>query len=455
MLREGKAEGRRQKAEGRRQASGVRRQSREACRGQQIQTPKSKIQNRTGTTYLAVCGMVLLLATLALGGLSATRVRARGARTRGDIHDARQYAISATDIGRLWIAQDTTWRTDYANGTWFANQPIGRGTFSLSVTNPNGALNHSMFDPVVLLATGTAGKATQYAQVTLVAKTQTPTCLTAALSAATGIALGSTTVDANNQILATNGAISASSPAVNANLQAMTGIAGGTFNGTSTTITTALTFPPATVCTYYQQSGTAISVSSIPSTTIQNVLLSPSSNPYGSTPDANGVYVIDCQGNNLILQNCRIVGTLVLLNPGIGTEIGNGVVWQSAVSNYPCLVVNGSLTISSNGSYLSEGGNYNFNPSGTPYPWPSGTSNSTMTDSYPPAVMGLVYVAGNVTLQGTEFAVNVLAVGGTFTGSASTTLYLNYDPTYYNSPPPGFGPIQMVVSPGSWQQVVH
>jgi hypothetical protein len=32
---------------------------------------------------------------------------------------------------------------------------------------------------------------------------------------------------------------------------------------------------------------------------------------------------------------------------------------------------------------------------------------------------------------------------------------LNYDATYLNSPPPGFGPVQMVVSPGSWQQVVH
>ena len=419
-----------------------------------IQNPKSKIQNRKGTTYLAVCGMVLLLATLALGGLSATRVRARGARTRNDIHDARQYAISATDIGRLWISQDATWRTDYANGAWFTNQPIGRGKFSLSVTNPNGALNHSMFDPVVLSATGTAGTATQYAQVTLIAKTQAATCLTAALSAATAITLGTTTVEANNQMLATNGTLSASSPAVNANVEALTAIAGGTFNGTTTTLSTALTFPPTTVCSYYQQTGTAVSISSIPSTTIQNVLISPSSNPYGNT-DANGVYVIDCQGNNLTIQQCRIVGTLVLLNPGAATQIGSGVVWRAAVSNYPCLIVNGSLTISSSGSYLSEGGNYNFNPSGTPYPWPTGTSNTTMTDSYPPAVMGLVYAAGNITLQGTEFAANVISAGGTFTGAASTNLYLNYDPTYYNSPPPGFGPIQMLVSPGSWQQVVH
>ncbi|HET6879535.1 MAG TPA: hypothetical protein VFI31_05250 [Pirellulales bacterium] len=399
--------------------------------------------------------MVLLTATIALGGLSATRVRARAGRWRNDLQDARQYAISATDVGRLWIAQDKNWRTDYSNGAWFSNQPIGRGKFSLSVTNPNGALNHSLFDPVILSATGVCGKSTQYAQVTLTAKTIPYTCLTAALSASTNVALGSAVVDANNQMIATNGSISATSPAVNANVQAMGLIAGGTYNGTSTTITTALTFPDTTVFNYYQTNGTAISIGSIPSATIQNVLISPSSNPYGGGTNSNGVYVIDCQGNNLLIQNCRIIGSLLLLNPGAGTQIGNSVVWRAAVNNYPCLLVNGSLAIASNGTYLSEAGTYNFNPAGAPYPWPSGTSNSTMTDSYPPAFMGLVYVAGNVTLGGSEFVVNLLTVGGTFTATSSTMLYLNYDPTYYNGPPPGFGPIQMVPSPGTWQQVVH
>jgi hypothetical protein len=410
---------------------------------------------RRGTTYLAVCGMVLLVATISLGGLSATRVRGRAGRTRKDIMEARTYAVSATELGRLWIAQDKNWRTDHANGAWFTGKTIGRGSFSLTVTNPNGALNHSIFDPVVLSATGACGKAMQYAQVTLNAKTIPYTCLGAALSAATGITLGSAVVDANNQILATNGSVSASSPAVNANVQATGLIAGGTYNGTNTTITKALTFPDATVFNYYQTNGTNISFGSIPGATIQNVLLTPSSNPFGGGTNSNGVYVIDCQGGALTIQQCRIIGTLVLLNPGPGTQIGSSVVWRSAVNNYPCLLVNGSLTVSSSGSYLSEAGTYNFNPAGTPYPWPSGASNSTMTDSFPPAVMGLVYVAGDLTLQGSEFAVNVMAVGGMFTAAASTTFFLNYDATYLNSPPPGFGPVQMVVSPGSWQQVVH
>lgn len=411
---------------------------------------------RSGTTYLAVCGMVLLTATISLGALSATRVRTRASRSANKIADARQYAISATEIGRLWIAQDKNWRTDYANGVWFANKPIGQGTFSLTVTNPNGTLNHSAYDPVILSATGTCGQATQYAQVTLSAQTTPYTCLTAALSSASGITFNSNViVDARNQTLAANGAVSGpSSLIVNANVAATGSITGSSYNGTNTTLATPLTFPDATAFSYYQQTGTAIAFSSISSNSIQNVVLSPTSNPYGAT-NANGVYVIDCQGNTLNIQNCRIVGTLILLNPGSSTKIQSSVVWSPAVSNYPCLMVNGNLMINGNGNYLQESSGNNFNPPGTPYPYPSGVANSTTSDSFPPAIQGLMYVAGNLSVQGSELAANVIVTGGAFSTSGGLSLYLTYDPTYYKSPPPGFGTLQMVVSPGSWQQTTH
>ena len=222
-----------------------------------------------------------------------------------------------------------------------------------------------------------------------------------------------------------------------------------------TTLATALTFPDSTAVSYYQQTGTAISFSSLSGNSLQNVLLSPSSNPYGSGANANGVYVIDCQGNNLSVQNCRIVGTLVILNPGSGTTIQNSVVCCPAVSNYPCLMVNGSITINQGNNYLSEGNSQNYNPPGTPYPYPTGTSNTTGGDLFPPSIQGLIYVAGNLTIQGSELAANVIVVGGSCSIGNAMTLYLSYDPTYYKSPPPGLGTIQMAVSPGSWQPVAH
>src|SRR5260370_36471608 len=108
---------------------------------------RSRTALRRGSTYLAVCGMCLLVATIALGALAAVRVRARAAKARNDALEARQYAVSATEIGRVWIAQDKKWRTDYANGAWFASKSIGRGSYSLSAVNPNGAMDNSASDP--------------------------------------------------------------------------------------------------------------------------------------------------------------------------------------------------------------------------------------------------------------------------------------------------------------------
>ncbi|MGH7136127.1 MAG: hypothetical protein ACREHD_10325, partial [Pirellulales bacterium] len=344
---------------------------------------------------------------------------------------------------------------DHSNGAWFTNKSIGRGTFSLSVTNPNGALNHSNYDPVIFSATGACGKAIQYAQVTLTAQSTPYTCMTAALSAASGILLfGGGVIDANNQTLATNGSIiSIWNGTVNANVAALGTMFGG-YNGTSTTLTTALTFPDSTAFSYYQQNGAAIAISSIPAGNIQNVLISPTSNPYGAT-NQNGIYVIDCQGRDLHMSNCRIVGTLVVLNPGGDTQIQDSVVWCPAVSNYPCLIVNGGLTINSNGHYLQEGPGNNYNPPGMPYPYPSGLSNTTTTDGYPPAIQGLIYVAGDLYVQGAELAANMIVVGGAFATNNNPSIYLSYDPTILKTPPPGFASIQMVPSPGSWQQVVH
>jgi hypothetical protein len=397
--------------------------------------------------------MCLLVATIALGALSAVRARARAAKARNDALEARLYALAATEVARIRIAHDTTWRSDYANGTWFTNESIGRGTYSLSVVDPNGPLNGSPTDPVILTGTGAVGQALQTTQVTLVAKSTPYTCLNAAVTAGGFIGIGNSIIQANNQTLATNFAAWAFGAVVNGNVEAANSIFGFTYNGTTKTSVAARTLPDATVFSDYQTSGTAINYNSIPSNNIQQVLLSPSINPYGAT-NANGIYVVDCQGGNMNIQQCRIVGTLVLLNAG-NVQIQNQVVWSPAVANYPCLLIDGDLTVNSNGNYLTEGGGENYNPPGTPYPYPSGFSNMTTTDTYVPAVQGMVYLAGNLTVQGNVFAANLLVVGGSLSMAGGATLYMSYDPIYYNNPPPGFGTVSMVVSPGSWQQVTH
>jgi pyrroloquinoline-quinone synthase len=96
----------------------------------------------------------------------------------------------------------------------------------------------------------------------------------------------------------------------------------------------------------------------------------------------------------------------------------------------------------------------NLNPSGTPYPYPSGSWNTTSTDSYPSELRGVVYITGSSSLQGiTSTGAIIVAGAATFSGGASNTL--NSDATLLTSPPPGFYTVQMMLQSGSWQPLTN
>jgi hypothetical protein len=187
------------------------------------------------------------------------------------------------------------------------------------------------------------------------------------------------------------------------------------------------------------------------------VVLSPATNPFGSQTNSNGLYVIDCAGSNIIISNVRIVGTLLLLNPGSGSAVQGNLNWWPAVANYPCLLVSGSIALNYSSGTLSDSSansaNFNpVNPNAVPYPWPSGVTDNTFTTTYPSEIHGLVYVSGNVTTSNSP-VLNVLTVGGAFVGQGMLTL--NYDPIFYNNPPPGFYTTQMIPVSGSWTQMTQ
>ncbi|MHC4810512.1 MAG: hypothetical protein ACYTEV_09115, partial [Planctomycetota bacterium] len=74
---------------------------------------------------------------------------------------------------------------------------------------------------------------------------------------------------------------------------------------------------------------------------LERVRLAPDSNPFGETsPD--GVYLIDLDGEDLVIRDCVIEGTLLLSNPGPGTRIEGSVAWRPVVSGDPILVVAGT-----------------------------------------------------------------------------------------------------------------
>lgn len=270
------------------------------------------------------------------------------------------------------------------------------------------------------------------------------------------------TADATGMTLAANGDISDSTSGaasvVTGNLEA-----GGAINLVNTTHTgtkksgasvTKRDLPKASVFDPYIAAGTAIPYTSLPAYSgggraIQGATIAPTVNPYNFlAPNALGVYVIDCANQKITVLNSRIVGTLVLLNPGTGSGIGadgvnDNLNWVPAVTNYPCLLVKGNIKIAFGAlanAALTETALTNFNLT-VPYPYPSGTTNLQSSDAFPSRIQGLVYVSGNVTGSqsggGTFPRVDSLIIGGNYTPSQDT-IYPVYTSMYMSYPPPGF-----------------
>jgi hypothetical protein len=210
--------------------------------------------------------------------------------------------------------------------------------------------------------------------------------------------------------------------------------------------------PSANVFDYYVAKGVTIPVASLPvdatngGRKIERVVLSPASNPFTSTLDTDGIYVIPCNGTRVNILNCRIVGTLVLLNPGPGSccgqTNGDNINWTSAITNFPCLLVKGDFSIAfgnAAGTFAESAAGVNLTPAGTPYPYFTGTPNTNTTDTLTNAIDGLVYISGDLTGGNTNTypRVNMLIVGGDYDAQKDNA-YPSYRDVYTKNPPPGF-----------------
>lgn len=419
--------------------------------------PHSTSPGRRGTVYVLVLAVASLVLTIGLGGLAVARSTARTLDASDSASIARRNARSAIEIGTLLMAKDSSWRKTRANGKWLKDIALGQGTFTLEVVNPSGDLNRDPTDPVVLTGTGKHGKAVQSISVTLQPDTSPLTCMQVPCAAGSLITFGSATVNGNGGTITSNAAVTALLGSINANIEATLTATGLTFNGTIKSLVAARTFPGSDVFDPYLAGGAAITVSSIPKPAsarlISKVLISPTSQPYGGTTNSRGIYTLDCKGDSLTIQDCRIVGTLVVLNAPTVTVQGS-VCWEPATANYPCLMVQGNLALSATATSLTEStAGLSLNPAGTPFPYPTGTADTDKSDSYPSQIMGLVYASGNVTTSNAP-SVNNLIIGGALTTSG--TLNLFYDSAYSRSPPPGFtatGSMRPVL--GTYTQVVY
>jgi len=410
---------------------------------------------RHGSIYVFVLATAMLLTIIGMMVLTTSQISARSTYNANDSIEAAVLAESAVDYALQQIANDSNWRSDYTNNVIVTPaKNLGHGTITFKLaddaTPPASTLTVAT-DPVRIYGIGKIGTT-----VRVYSMQATPNgplkCLQNAITA-NSINLNSSTITGSPTIYS-NTTITGGLPIFSgALLEGVSISLSSLLNVTATTGVQTEEMPSTTgAFSYYTTNGISIPIGSIPSIsgnpTIQNKLLSPNSNPYGNTLSSKGIYIIDCKGANLIISTTRIVGTLVILNPGASTTIQTQNYFAPSVTGYPCLMVQGNITFNESSSNLSDNSTsfVNYNPAGTPY---MGATDSTYTTQYPNRFDGLVYVSGNLTTQGTFTTSGTVIVGGAW--SSSGTANLTYDATTYKNPPPGFTSGQLAPVTGTWR----
>lgn len=410
---------------------------------------------RRGSLYISVMGVTLIVSMIGFSAITIARVHLRRSQNSTDMVEAQKLAFSSVEYAVLSINNDPSWRTTFTNNIESPSTPIplGNGTITFKLVDSDGNLADNTTDAVRLIGIGRVGEVEYAESVLLVPTGNGLTCLETALHCNGDVTLGFTVDLTTNQIISSNGSVGTGFLANLVGSAEAVGSISGSISGSSTTGITPRTMPGTDVFDYYKLNGTWIDINSLPvdgssNPLIEKVVLSPVSNPFGSGTNLEGIYVIDCAGANIRIQNCRIEGTLVLINPGTSAGIRNSIYWESAVKNYPALLVEGNIEFRTTTAVLSESTlTTNFNPVGTPY---ETVSDSDTTDDYPSVIKGLVYVSGELELPADSLDTKVEGCIICNTIKESSDFIVNYYNTYRDYPPPGFaqGPAMAIV-PGS------
>ncbi|MCP4709813.1 MAG: hypothetical protein GY869_14415 [Planctomycetes bacterium] len=403
-------------------------------------------KNRGSLNFLTLASSLILVA-LVLGTVTITMQFRRYAQTNFQGELAQHYAQHGINHAIYYTNIEPNWRNILSSGIWLQDIAVDQATYTVEgIDNVDADLATGANDPVLFISTATVGTVSRTVQVEVAPETATDELMHYALATGNdieiknaGIINGNTT--SNGKIKKTGG-----STFINGDAEAV-----GTVSNTNN-ITGVISpdsdpkeFPDtAAILQYYTSVATDIPYQA----TIENILLSPTNNPLGPVNPLHGVYRIDCGGADISIQNCRIVGTLILVNCGGNSQIQQGINWQPARPDYPALICYQTITFAQDQDLDEAGLNTDFSLLAEP-------GNSSITDVYPNRIQGTIYVDGDVNLSNTAHLVGTVIT--TDLCDVSNDAVIDWDPTILDNPTKCFsGEVgKLVPTPGTWRQVIR
>ncbi len=435
---------------------------------------KIQVHQRRGSVLLLILAVSMILTVIGMSALFVNRVHNRTTQLSHGFGRAQILAVSAMEQAlqvlnrgiQTEIDAERNWRLLYSHDTVVTTYNLGGGSCSWKLRDDSdNDLNNGVDDNFWIYATGTHDDVSFTLRIEMKPPLdeQAMSCLDVAVLAGDDFVAGKGCQIYTDQIVAANDKLIIVMTRIISHAEAVDYVSGSTFHGTTTSGVTPRTLPGAEALDSYVAEGTSISWDSIPSSgdagdrKIEGILLSPTVNPYGAT-NSNGVYIIDCQGNNLTIKDCRIVGTLVLLNSTSTTTISGSVNWQPAIAEYPSVLAEGDLDLQYGISKLTEAKiGKNLDPDGTP---DEGTHDSDMTDEYYSVINGNIYSASTVWLKSDEAStiMGCIVAADDVVMMTNDLAQISRPSTIADSPPPGFTELTETAPPypvsSTWEQVV-
>lgn len=373
--------------------------------------------DRRGSIYLIVLSSMSVALFTVTAGVLAARAHAARAAALADAQAASRSAESGLEAALASMKQGVAWRQTVAGPLSFT-LPDGAATVALS--DPvDGRLADDSAGVIELLATGTRGAARRLLKVRAAPNLLPHPVMSYGVLVSGAISFSNTHWWTRRPIHSNTSISTSGTNSINGPVCSVGAVSGSTFTPAATTGAAAVSLPVfADVASEYAAIGATGTMSGTGAVILQYALVSPSAPPWALSSNAAGVYVIDCAGRRLTIQDCRINATLICKNASAGVRITGTILWDPATPGYPCLLADGPISITASGDDLSESASgKNFNPVGSPY---GGSADADTADVYPGEFRGLIWATGALSMSGAFASQAPLIIGGAATFSNVT-----------------------------------
>jgi hypothetical protein len=400
---------------------------------------------RQGAIYITALIVSLMVAAFAI---TTSLIAYRNQRDRvlhDDAFELASGAESAIELALARIADDTNWRINHTSGTEYGPFALGTCNIFYRLIDSSNNLSAGVGRDITIVGIARKGASSYAISITATPNGPAFTCVESSVATIGALQLSGAIHWNTSQrfYISANLNLSSGATLTGDTYVRSTGNNASSIKGNLYSNQPQLTFPTiASLESIYRQYATQIPTSNIPvltngSLAIDKCVISPLINPFGGGTNSRGVYLIDCGGRNITFSNCRIIGTLLLLNTGDGSRISSNTSIEPALPNYPSLITKGKLGFSTRLNVFSEATiNTNLNPPEAPL---YNISNTTLTETYITGVKGIVFISDDAIFDaGNELQINGAIFANRIVSTAPGTLRVFYNKLHATSPPPGF-----------------